>query len=288
MKYLILFIVGLLVSCSTVPKTQKVLYVTTEPGKHHDYTAQRLIFEQVAKDAGWDYTVHSNEHYEQLKQLVDSNLTTGYDAVVYNFCFAKSKDLLAAENMINQTRVKGTPAMVIHCSMHSFWPTFKDGESSEVLGSKYKGSATPDPEEVKKWHEQYPDRPFPVWGDFTGIASTSHGPKIPMKVEKCCEHEATKSLAKQGYTTVNAELYNNYYMVDGVKPLLRGVQKGEAMRGKGNNKKLVKVDDEAIIMWQVPQGKSEVIGLTTGHSTEEWQQKEFQIIIKDAVNYLLK
>lgn len=287
MKYFILAIMAFLVGCSSVSKTQKVLYVTTEPGKHHDYTAQRKIFEAVAKDAGWDYTVHSNEHYEQLKQLADSNLTEGYDVVVYNFCFANSKDLLTTENIIKQTREKGTPAMVIHCSMHSFWATFKNGDP-KALGSDYKGEAKPNPEEVKKWREQFPDRPFPVWGDFTGIASTGHGPKIPMKVEKCCEHDATKSLAKEGYTTVNAELYNNYYMVDGVKPLLRGVQKGEAMRGNGNNKKLVKVDDEAIIMWQVPQGKSEVVGLTTGHSTEEWQQKEFQLLIKDAVNYLMR
>jgi hypothetical protein len=288
LKYVLLLIVSFLVGCSSISQPPKVLYVTTEPGKHHDYTAQRKIFEGVAKEAGWNYTVHSNEHYEQLKQLVDSNLTEGYDAVVYNFCFAHSKDLSAAENMINQTRVKGTPAMVIHCSMHSFWPTFKDGESAEVLGSTYQGSATPDPAEVKKWRAKYPNRPFPVWGDFTGIASTKHGPKIPMKVSKCCEHDATKSLSDEGYTTVNAELYNNHYMVDGVKPLLRGTQKGVGYKGKGKNRKEVLVDDEAIIMWQVPQGKSEVVGLTTGHSTEEWQQKEFQLLIKDAVDYLTR
>ncbi|WDE98621.1 hypothetical protein PQO03_12315 [Lentisphaera profundi] len=287
MKYLMLIMLGVLVGCSSVSKTQKVLYVTTEPGKHHDYTAQRLIFEKVALEAGWDYTVHSNEHYEQLKQLADSDLTKGYDAVIYNFCFANSKDLLTTENLIKQTREKGTPAMVIHCSMHSFWATFKNGDP-KALGSDYKGQAKADAEEVKKWKATYPDREFPVWGDFTGIASTGHGPKIPMKVEKCCEHEATKSLAKGGYTTVNAELYNNYYLVDGVQPLLRGVQKGMGTKGRGKNKKTYKVDDEAIIMWQVPQGKSEVVGLTTGHSTEEWQQKEFQLLIKDAVNYLLK
>ena len=287
MKYVLLLIVSFLVGCSSISKPPKVLYVTHEPGKYHDYTAQRKIFEGIAKEAGWDLTVNSNDHDTQLQKLVDPNLTEGYDAVVYNFCFAKSTDLLTTENIIKQTREKGTPAMVIHCSMHSFWATFKEGDPN-ALGEAYKGQAKPNPEEVKKWRAKYPNRPFPVWGDFTGIASTKHGPKIPMKVSKCCDHEATKSLSDEGYTTVNAELYNNYYIVDGVTPLLRGTQKGSATKGKGNNKKMVQVDDEAIIMWQVPQGKSEVVGLTTGHSTEEWQQKEFQLLIKDAVNYLTR
>ncbi len=285
MKYLVLIVLSILCSCTSVPQSKKVLYVTTEPGKHHDYTAQRKIFEEEVKATDWELTVHSNEHYEQLKQLTDPKLTEGYDAVVYNFCFAHSKDLLTVENLIKQTREKGTPAMVIHCSMHSFWPTFKEGAT---LGGDYKGQAKPNPEVVKEWKAKFPNREFPIWGDFTGIASTKHGPKIPMKVEKICDHPATQSLADEGYTTVNAELYNNYYIINGVKPLLRGVQKGKAKRKRNGKVVEVEVDDEAIIMWQVAQGKSELIGITTGHSTEEWQQKEFQLLLRDGVNYLLK
>ena len=286
MKYLLMILAGLMISCTSVEQSRKVLYVTHEPGKYHDYTAQRKIFEGIADEAKWELTVHSGDHDSQLKNLADPTLTDGYDAVVYNFCFAHSKDLLTTENIIKQTREKGTPAMVIHCAMHSFWATFKEGDPN-ILGDSYKGSAKPDAQEVKKWQAEYPNKAFPIWGDFTGIASTMHGPKIPMKVTKCCDHDAIKSFPEEGYTTVNAELYNNYYIVDGVTPLLRGTQKGIGYKGKGKNKRKINVDAEEIVMWQVPQGKSEVVGLTTGHSTEEWQQPEYQAIIKDAVNYLL-
>jgi hypothetical protein len=266
MKKLILLSLALM-SLSSLADAKKILYFTHEPGKWHKYSPQKETFIKIAKEAGWELTVSTGDHDPQILKLRDPKLTDGYDAVVYNFCFAKSADLKAVSNVIAQTREKGTPAMVIHCSMHSFWPTFKGKDGKVTIKAGLKES----------WEKENPGKAFPVWGDFTGVASIKHGPKAPIKVEKCCEHEATKSLKPEGYTTGTAELYNNYYVTKDVKPLLNGTQK--VRKGK---------EDKAIVMWQVPQGKSEVIGLSLGHDMKEWVQPEFQSLIKDAVNYLVK
>ena len=47
-------------------------------------------------------------------------------------------------------------------------------------------------------------------------------------------------------------------------------------------------NDKAVVMWTCPQGKSQVIGLTLGHSTEEFEEEVFQNLVVDSVNYLLK
>ena len=269
MKKLIIILLAMM-SINTFADAKKVLYFTHEPGKWHKYSPQKEVFIKVAKEAGWDLTVSTGEHDPQIIALRNPKLTEGFDAVVYNFCFAKSKDLEAVSNVIKQTKENGVPAMVIHCSMHSFWATFKGNN----------GKVTINPELQQKWKKEHPGKPFPVWGDFTGVASTKHGPKAPIKIEKCCEHEATKSIKPEGYTTTKAELYNNYYVTKDVKPLLNGTQTYK--------KKNKEVSDKAIVMWEVPQGKSKVIGLSLGHDMGEWNQPEFQSLLKDSVNYMTK
>ena len=277
---------------------KKVLYFTHEPGKWHKYAPQKEIFIKVAEKAGWDLTVSTGDHDPQILQLRDPKLTDGYDAVVYNFCFAKSNDLEAVSNVIKQTRENGVPAMVIHCSMHSFWSTFKKGEA---VGSIHGSKAVADPKVLADWKKANPNKEFPIWGDFTGIASTSHGPRAPIQIKKCCEHDATKSLPATGYTTAPvSELYNNFYVLDTVQPLLKGTQiqmnkqvAKKIAKGQKLNDKEQKLADnpkkaEAIVMWTVPQGKSKVLGLSLGHDEGEWNQAEFQSLLTDGVNFLLK
>lgn len=275
---------------------KKVLYFTHEPGKYHKYTPQKEIFIKLAEKAGWDLTVSTGMHDPQILALRNPELTKGFDAVVYNYCFASSADLQAVANVISQTRDNGTPAMLIHCSMHSFWPTYKQGKEG-ALGADYKGKALADPKLVEEWNKMNTGKPFPAWGDFTGVASTKHGPKVPITVTKCCEHESTKSLAKEGFTTVNAELYNNFYVIESVKPILKGEQvtyskkiqkKADSGKELTEEEKKSAKKESAIVMWEVVQGKGKVLGLTLGHGEGEWNQVEFQNLIIDGVNYLMK
>lgn len=298
MKYLALLLV---VAMSFIQAYgQKVLYITHEPGKSHEYTPQKEIFVSLGKEAGWKLTVSSGTHDDQLIRLEDPQLCDGYDVVVYNFCFAKTLNLNAASNIIDQTRNKGVPALVIHCAMHSFWASYK---GSLKKGDKFiqvsESGAMADAKVYEDWKKQNPHKVFPVWGDFTGVASTSHGAKAAIKVTKCCAHESTTSVPKAGYTTAEiAELYNNFYILDSVKPLLKGTQvayPNDIARKRLMGKKLTEAElavpkqkSEAVVMWQVPQGKSELIGLSLGHDISEWQQIEFQNLIKDSVKYLYK
>ena len=220
--------------------------------------------------------------------------------MVYNFCFAKSLNLQAASNIIDQTRNKEVPALVIHCAMHSFWASYKGvlKKGDEFVQVSDSG-AMADAKVYEDWKKKNPNKVFPIWGDFTGLASTLHGAKAPIKVTKCCDHEAIKSVPKAGYTTAEiAELYNNFYVLDSVKPLLKGTQiayPNDIARKRLLGKKLTEAEravpkqkSEAVVMWQVPQGKSELIGLSLGHDITEWQQTEFQNLLKDSVNYLYK
>lgn len=247
---------------------KKILYFTHEPGTYHRYTPQLAIFRELAQRAGWELTVMTGDHEAQIKKLRTPDFGKGYDAIVYNFCFARADDLEAAANLIAQTRDHGVPAMLIHCAMHSWWPTYKSGKAGS-LGPAYQGQAKADPELVRQWRLKHGERPFPVWGDFTGVASTVHGKSAPIVMKPIGKHPATRRFPQE-FTTNNTELYNNVYQLERVVPLVRGVQ-GE---------------DDFLVMWTCPQGKSEVLGLTVGHDLNDWTQAPYQNLIIDGVNYL--
>ena len=123
---------------------KKVIYFTHEPGRWHKYTAQKNIFSQIAKKAGWEVTIMTGDHEAQIAKLRAPGFAKGHDAIVYNFCFAHSKDLEAQANLVAQTREHGVPAMLIHCAMHSWWSSYSDGKAG-ALGADYKGKAKADP-----------------------------------------------------------------------------------------------------------------------------------------------
>ncbi len=250
----------------------KVLYFTHEPGHWHKYGPQKAIFKDIAKKAGWDVTYSSGDHESQIKKLHTKDYGKGYDAIVYNFCFANDSDLESASNLMAQTREHGVPAMLIHCAMHSWWPTYKSGDAG-ALGSDYQGGAKAEPELVEAWNKSHPGETFPAWGDFTGIASVRHGPSQPITLTVIAkDHPITKRFPADGFTSGNSELYNNVYKADGVVPLIAGAQG----------------DDKTVVMWICPQGKSQVIGFTFGHSPEDWNTEPFQNLVIDGVNYLIE
>ena len=253
---------------ATETETKKILYFTHEPGTYHRYTPQLAIFRQLAKRAGWELTVMTGDHESQIKKLHTPDFGKRFDAIVYNFCFAGSRDTEAAANLIAQTREHGVPALLIHCAMHSWWPTFKSGAPGS-LGPDYQGHAKADAQLVTEWRLTQGKRAFPVWGDFTGVASTTHGPSQPITMHRVGKHVATRRFPET-FLTGNRELYNNLYTLKEVVPLIQGVQGNET----------------AIVMWACPQGKAEVIGLTVGHDVNDWTQKPYQNLLVDSVNYL--
>ena len=269
--FLILLIVG---CCITSFAGKKVLYFTHEPGRWHKYTPQLAEFKAIAKEAGWEMTASTGSYQEQINKLKEKDFAKGYDAIIYNFCFAGSKDLEACANLIKQTEENGVPCMLIHCSMHSWWSTYKRGK---VPVGVNKGKA--EAKLVKEWKKNHPNEKFPVWGDFTGVASTSHGPKLPVKavaIKK--DHPALKDFKDYTTSSPKSELYNNFYITEDTIPLVKGIQV------VGKDKKEV----EAVIMWEAPRGKGRLIGLTLGHSVDELKDEGFKTLVKGGLNYLMK
>jgi len=279
-KILLTLFVSLLpfAGCSSAPsvnKVKKVLYVTHEPGRWHKYTPQKGFFQEISDAAGWETTVCTGSYDELIEKMKAKAFAKGYDAIVYNFCLAKSKETEACSNAIAQTREHGVPALLIHCSMHSFWSTYANRDKKakyERVGEHYLANT----EVVADWKRNHSDKPFPIWGTFTGIASDKHGPSKPIKCIKVKDNHPALHRVTDGFTTGNTELYNNVYVADGVVPILRG----EQIIGKG---KLA----TAIILWESPQGKSKSMGFTLGHDVSDWSIPDFRYIIEDSVNYLI-
>lgn len=267
-RVLRLLIAALLTCAGTLAQANgKVMYVTHEPGRWHDYSAQLADFREVATSAGWDLTVATGDKDQLFEFLRSENFAAGQEAVVYNFCLADSGDMAAMQNLIAQTVEGGVPAVLVHCAMHSWWDSFKKGKP--IPGNEL-GLARANKRLLKQWTKEQPDQPLPAWGDFTGVASTKHGPKKPIALLP--EDNAPLTLPiPEGYRTRDTELYNNHYITPDVVPLVHGVQG----------------DDKAIAVWLAPRGEGSIIGVTLGHADEEWDDPVFRDLLKSAVNYLL-
>lgn len=90
----------------------RILYVTHEPGRWHEYTPQLESFIALAAEADWELTVASGSREETVEFLKNENFATGQDAVVYNVCLADSRDIAAMSNLIKQITVNGVPAIL--------------------------------------------------------------------------------------------------------------------------------------------------------------------------------
>jgi type 1 glutamine amidotransferase len=165
-------------------------------GCFHDYAKQKdLITKGVSTRAHVEWTVsydpdksckHLNPIYEE------PDWAKGYDVVVHDECCADIADE-AIINRILEPHRNGTPAVILHCGMHSY-------------RSKGFPNSTP-------------------WFAFTGLPSTGHGPQAPIAISFTDKDSPiTKGLAD--WTTINEELYNNSAgkLLDTAKPLARGKQ----------------------------------------------------------------
>lgn len=107
----------------------------------------------------------------------------GYDVVVHNECFAHIKDDAYIAGIVSPHK-QGVPAVLVHCSMHSY----REGENSEQ------------------------------WWEFCGVHSPGHGAKHPFEVQIVApEHEVMKGMSN--WTTPNGELYFINKTYPGMTPL---------------------------------------------------------------------
>ncbi len=141
---------------SRAVKPLRALLITG--GCCHDYTGQKvLLSEGVSKRANVEWTIvqeggTSTKHKVSLYN--DPNWADGYDVVVHNECFADVTDPAFIRN-ITEAHRKGTPAVVVHCSMHSY-RDLKTDEYRELLGVTTRSHGPQHPLDVKNLQPEHP------------------------------------------------------------------------------------------------------------------------------------
>ena len=227
-----LALLALLLGTQDAPKPVRALLVIG--GCCHDYKKQKDVLQAGLQERvpGLEVVVsydpdpgtrHLNPAYEK------DDWARGYDLVIHDECSSDVKDAAVVDRILAPHKA-GLPAVVLHCGMHS-----------------YRG-------------EGYPKAT--AWFAFTGLATTGHGPQLPIQVTYVDrEHPITKGL--EDWTTVNEELYDNAHgkLHETAHALAKGRQ---SYKGKGGRERV----DEAIVTWvNLYQGKTRVFATTLGHNT---------------------
>ena len=161
----------------------------------HDYSTQKKIIPTgVSARANIKWTVaHQGGNSKDAKIPVHKVPDRGdkFDVIVYNQCFAAIDDTEWVRRVLKPHR-NGTPAVFIHCAMHTF-RSLKDNPS--------------------------------LWDRAMGLRSTGHKSKKPIEVKSVVDHFITKPIGKQ-WTTPKGELYKVSDVYDGTRTLATGQQVG--------------------------------------------------------------
>lgn len=200
----------------------------------HDYKMQQeLITKGISARANVQWAIsydpdtgtkHLNPWYEK------EDWAKGFDVVVHDECCSDVKDIKTVEKILKPHK-DGLPAVVTHCGLHSY---------------RTEGFPKSTP-----------------WFEFTGLASTGHGPQAPIDVTYVdAESPITKGF--KNWKTVNEELYNNSNgkLLETAQPIAKGKQTFKTKDGK-------EVVAEAVCVWtNTYNGKTKVFATTLGHNNE--------------------
>lgn len=229
-------VIGVTASCpapaaADAPPIKALLVIG---GCCHDYQKQQtLLTKGISARANVVWTIsydpdkgtkHLNPVYEK------ADWAKGFDVIVHDECTADVNDPKTVEKILAPHKA-GLPGVVIHCGMHCY--------RTEGFPK-----ATP-------------------WFDFTGLATTGHGPQAPIDIGY---NDPTNPITKglTGWRTVNEELYNNTAgkLHETAQPLARGKQTFKSKDGKERT-------EEAVVAWTNRyNGKTRVFGTTLGHNND--------------------
>jgi type 1 glutamine amidotransferase len=201
----------------------------------HDYAKQKDVLTRgisARANVQWTIAYDPDKGTKHVNPVYGNpDWTKGYDVVVHDECCSDVKDLGIIDRILEPHR-QGLPAVVLHCGMHCYrsegWPK----------------AVTP-------------------WFEFTGLATTGHGPQQPIAVTYV-DKESPITRGLEDWKTINEELYNNITgkVLDTAHPLARGKQ---TVPGKGGGESTT----ECVVAWtNTYKGKTRVFATTLGHNTE--------------------
>ena len=163
---------------TSAEKRLKVLLITG--GCCHDYQNQKkLIREGLSKhcdNLDWTVLEYGSQRDLKIDVYKRSDWIKGYDLVIHNECYGGVEDPDFVNGIVRGHTVHKVPAIVIHCSMHS-----------------YRNSPAAD-----------------QWRALLGVTSTRHErAKRSLRIESTKEGESfgLKRILRNGWDTSNGELY---------------------------------------------------------------------------------
>ena len=220
-------------------KPLRALYLTG--GCCHDYNSEKVIItEGVSARANVQWTIvqeggSGTKHKDIAASIYQKpDWAKGYDIVVHNECFADDADLDYIEKVLAPHR-DGTPAMVIHCTMHTF----------RALKTN-------------------------VFREFLGVTSTHHGPQHPLDVKLVkADHPIMKGFPVD-WKTGNEELY----AIDKVWPNAT-VLASAADKKKDATGNWVDTPKQNALIWVNTYGKGRVFGTTLAHANKTFSDPVF-------------
>ncbi len=229
------------------PKPLRVLLVLG--GCCHDYATQKTLLKagiESRLNAIVDLEFNPDKSTStKFPRYESANWAKGYDVIVHDECSASVTDPAYVKRILDAHR-NGTPAVNLHCAMHSYrWGNFKEA--------------------VKISDDNA------AWYEMLGLQSTGHGPKTPIDISYVDKkHPVTTGLSN--WTTINEELYNNVQLFDTAHPLAKGsqLQKPRKKKGKKADPNAQGKVVEAVVAWTNEYGpkKTRIFSTTIGHNNE--------------------
>ncbi|MFO0935505.1 MAG: ThuA domain-containing protein [Gemmataceae bacterium] len=214
------------------PKPIRALLVLG--GCCHDYAKQQEILTKgisARANVEWKISYDKDTGTKSLNPIYQNkDWYKGFDVVVHDECCADVNDPNLVERVLHPHK-EGLPAVVLHCGMHSYrTEDWKKGKSP--------------------------------WFEFTGLATTGHGPQLPIEISYAENSPITKGLSN--WKTINEELYNNLTgkLYETATPIARGKQVLKTKDGKTR-------EENTIVVWTNDYNKkARVFGTTLGHNND--------------------
>jgi type 1 glutamine amidotransferase len=214
----------------------------------HDYPGQnRLLYDILNKVAPihWTFALGMTSIPDgRLPLYEDSNYAAKFDLVVHNECWTPALPPAFMQNIV-RPHLNGVPAMIFHCSLHSYRDQ-PDGQD---------------------W-----------WRELIGVTSKRHTRAHNIEVKWSQDDPITKDLP--AYTTPTDELYVILKTWPGTKALgtaINDVDQGVAgAQGTISN-------DVYPVVWShefpADKGGARVFGTSLGHGNDTWNTPQFQEIV---------
>jgi type 1 glutamine amidotransferase len=215
----------------------------------HDYATQTRILEQGIEArvrADVEVVFNPDKSTKATFEIYGNpDWASGYDVVIHDECSADVTDPAYVERILAAHR-RGTPAVNLHCAMHSYrWGDFRQAVAT---GAENGG-----------------------WFEMLGLQSTGHGPQQPIEIVFADRaHPVVQSLTD--WKTVNEELYNNIQVLPTAKVLATGRQlvPTKPKKDAPADPAAKPTEANAVVVWTNEYGpnKTRIFSTTLGHNND--------------------